>query len=594
MARHENLGNKLGPRVVELVTRAQVAKARQLAPLWAKTGSEALQDFHGVIGEEIQAHMRGRFQELADHPDMPPDFAGLFHFIAEGSGQAAGLLSESLISQAVGTGIGDLLNNILTPIIASIMSKSPELELDFDTAVNQYVRGLKSWASATNLAARNGYDANRFLEAVNLAAQVMGPGEALELYRRGDLELGGFYDLMHRTGFDSDQAVAYTRLAETLESPPDIARAVIRGYHDQAAGAKLAARSGVTEFGFQLLLDITGQPPATMELLEAYRRGIIGKDRLEHGIKQGDIRNEWIDVIEALRFAPPGIGDVLGGVVTGHLSEAQGRDKAQEAGLAPENFDWMYQSHGRPPGAQEMVALWRRGAVTEAEVVQAIRESDIKVKYIPAILEMRRHLLPERTVASLHTKGVIPDAVARKMLTDLGVEGPDADYVLAAAKVEKTQAHRDLSQGQVLAEYDLEAVTKEAAHAKLMALGYDTHEAGEILHLQDLIRARRLQDQAVAVVRSRYLARRLERADASTALDTLAVTHTHRDQLFQVWDLERSISTKELTPAQVVQAAKKGIITGADAEVRLLGLGYDPTDATILLAIAGITPGGTP
>jgi len=56
-----------------------------------------------------------------------------------------------------------------------------------------------------------------------------------------------------------------------------------------------------------------------------------------------------------------------------------------------------------------------------------------------------------------------------------------------------------------------------------------------------------------------------------------------------LWDIERSVSTKELTTAEVISAAKKQIITADDAYNRLLGQGYAADDAAIKLAIAGLS-----
>lgn len=594
MTNESRLGAKLGPRVAQLISQAIVDRHLKLGPHYAKVGSAAAQDFYGVIGSELAASMRPMLRKLSDKENLPPELRQLYAFLAHGEGQAAGMVLKELTAGVGAPTIMALVNNLSGPAIGDLLQEVPLLVPDAGVFAQAAALGLISEDTAAYHLSRAGLSGQWSDLLVELNRSVPDVGTILELVRRGFVtEAGGLVEL-RRVGFQGADAANLLRLVDVELSVPDAALGVVRGTLTQAQGEAVAAANGLDADSFGVVLLNTGQPLGLQQLLEAYRRGIIGQDRLAHGIRQGDLRNEWLDVATALRYAPPSLGDVLAGAVTNNLSDRDARQKAQEAGLAPDNFDWLLHTHGRPPGAQEMLQLLRRGLVDEDQVAQAIRESDIKDKYIPAILQMKEHLLPERTVVSLHGKGAITDAVAKKLLTELGVSDENIGYLLAEGKATKLARVRDLSEGQVLELYGLEAITKEDATARLQAMGFDHTEAAEILHLQDLLRAKRLQDQAVAVVRAKYLQHKVDNSTASQSLDLLKVSAAHREQLLHFWDLERQVTTRELTPAQIIAAAKHQHIDYANALTRLLGLGYDSDDAQLLLAIANVTPGSTP
>jgi hypothetical protein len=75
-------------------------------------------------------------------------------------------------------------------------------------------------------------------------------------------------------------------------------------------------------------------------------------------------------------------------------------------------------------------------------------------------------------------------------------------------------------------------------------------------------------------------------ADAS--LDQSGVTPDQKADLLLFWRIERTTYGRALTPAQIVSAAKKGLLSGVEAHTRLVGQSYSPDDARILLAISNV------
>ena len=376
--------------------------------------------------------------------------------------------------------------------------------------------------------------------------------------------------------------------------PADAATAVVKGEMTMAEAIAEAAKSGYNSERFVRLWAIAGEPPGLMQLLEAFRRGYIDAGRLEHGIRQSRVKDEWIDVVTALRYAPVGPGEVLAGAVQNHLSADEARRRLSEAGVDPSNFGWLFETHGRPPGIGELLDLLNRGEVTEAEVGQAIRESDVKDKYLPAILKMRRRLMPERTVVSGVGKGVLTPAQGLDRLLKLGFDAEDAAALVAEAHKDKTVNHRALAESQIVTGYIDRLHSRPEADQMLQALGYDASETAFLLDLADTQRERRFTDAAINRTHARYVGHHLDRAAAGDALSALGVPGTQRDDLLKLWDLERDVNAPNLSLTQLEGLLRRGAIDQTGFLERTKRLGYTDDDAQLLLFLAFPAPRQTP
>lgn len=588
MTQVDRLGGKLGPRLARIVADAVVDTQHRMTAHKVAVGRESINEALGTIGSEITQHTGRVFQQIADHEQTPPWMRDLLHFVARGSGQAAGLLASMSVGQ-ISAPLSTLINNAVSQgVQAAIREMGPALPVDPGTAAQLAARRLQPEADMAHEAAGQGIDGSRFAALVALAEQHPDLSAVLQLVNRDVLSLADGERALQLLGFTDESVGLLLQLRHQIPTPPDLALGVLRGNIDETRARDLAAANGVGTEDFDLMVGNTGEPLGLAQLLEAFRRGIIDQPRLVRGIRQSRVRNEWADVAEALRYAPPPVGTVVSAVVENQLPNNEGQRLAEQAGLDPQHFDWIVRTHGRPPGTEQMLELLNRGVATEDEVRQSIRESDVKNKYVDHILQMRYRLPPERTVVSMLRHGVITRARGERLLHQLGYFPDDVQALLDEASADKTAASRDLTVAQLTDLYVLAAITRDTFTRRLQQLGYDQAEAAQLAEIADLRAKARLTAQATTVVRAKYVTRHIDRTTASTQLDTLAVPHGQRDDLLALWDLERDANARTLTEAQVAAAAKKGLIAPADALARWKAMGYSDVDVAVLAALAGI------
>ncbi len=429
----------------------------------------------------------------------------------------------------------------------------------------------------------SGIRGDRFGVLVDLYMSSPSPEQAISMFRRGRIS----EEMMQRAFLDAGMREAWLAHLETMTevrpSPESLADMVVRGILSEGEAAKEAAQEGMGSDHFHRVVLDTGETLGIESLLAAYRRGIINETRLRHGIAQSRVRTEWTDVIERLRFAPMSTSDALRAVVQNHLPAATGKAIAEQNGLLPEHWAPLVETEGRPPGPETMIALWRRGHATEAQVTQAIRESDVKNKYIPLLLAEKVHIPPERSVVSMLRHGSITEATARHYLSQLGFEAIVIDGLVKEAHVARQATHRGFTTDAVLELYRDHAITRADATHRLEAAGWVAADLPLLLELAELRRAREETDAAVRVVRSQYVARRIDEHQALADLSTLGVAADRKDRLMRLWNLERAGTVRHLTEAQVARLVKLGTISRAAGLSRLEAQGYSAADAALLL-----------
>lgn len=378
----------------------------------------------------------------------------------------------------------------------------------------------------------------------------------------------------------------------TVPAPDQAATLAATGFVDEGTAGQWAGWAGMHDGAWAAVRDSAHRELDVGTALDAVRREKLTSDALGLIFKRSGFRNEAIQVLEGLVYGPPSAEAAVSAAVQSQLSDRDARTILAANGIDPKHFEWLYGLNGNPPGTMEMLDLLNRELVDESTVVQAIRESRVKNKYIPYILQMRYSIPPQRTVVAMLRKGVIDTTQADKWLKADGFDPVARHALITEATSDRKEATKDLSRQQLTELYNLKIRSKEQTEASLLALGYDQSEVDALIAIEDLKIIRRRIDNAVTRVHSNYIAHKIDAATVNSALADLGLPPDAVTELLDIWDTERTINVRVLSEAQIVAATKKSVLTPDEALQRLITMNYSQADATILLATAGITTGG--
>lgn len=390
------------------------------------------------------------------------------------------------------------------------------------------------------------------------------------------------------------QQISMMRHGNTPLSPQEAAVGVVKQVFAAGSGQTEARRSGMDAETFGVLVEMTGNPPGPQELGMMLRRGIINEGQFAKGIAQGITKTEWTDELMALRYSPIPAGNAVAAVVEGHMSMGELKKVLGENGIEPKWAEIMFETAGNPPGIHELLELMVRGDVSQALVEQAIRESNVKTKYIPELLKLGRRLPPMDNIRQAVRNGSIDVAQGVRRLMDLGYNNEDAQMLIDSVKVEKLEKTKDLAVSQITNLYEIQAIDQSTAISLFESMGYDADEAGFILAIADSRRMVRFQNAALNRIHTLFVQYRLDITEASIAMDGIGVVSAQRDELIQLWELEKAANVKPLTLAQLTSAFKKEIISEEEYTARLHGLGYQDRDADIIAALVEAGPLAVP
>lgn len=585
------VGARLAGKIVDQVVRGKVAATERLAEHTVRVGMNLQETFFALTGSEIRRTIGPAYAEIADEPAFPDWARETANFVSRGHGQWQTLAAGTLTGAAMGSGLLALFTNALTPGVAAIMSKFPNIRLTPEQAAAVDVRGLNWGANLELEAAGQGINSQRYEALRQLAVATLSPQDIVDLFRRGVFTRADTKRYFNRIGFEGNHATFLLELARTHIDMASAVALINRSALTEDEFIHVAKVNGYTEDDAKRLEELGGEPPEPQLLYGAFRRGIINADRLRRGIVQGPIRNEWFDVLEQMQFHSM-TPDTAGAAVTqGHLTIERGRAIAKEYGLNPDDFEVIVETSGRPPGVDFAEEAFNRGFIDDAQWSAMFLESAIKNRYLPVMRQMRTRLVPQETARMLLSKGVIDHDRCAAILKGHGFDPDDIEALIAAGAVDRAQPTRDLSLAAVRELYAEQEIEADVATEMLKALGYDDNEAAWELTLADLARLRAYRNAVVTRIRSGFVKGLIDDQGASAALDALHVPPGRRDSLLQLWLIEQQTVTRDLTPAQLVSAAKKGIIPADVAQARLVGQGYAAEDAATLLAISGVAVG---
>jgi hypothetical protein len=577
------VGAKLGPRIAMLVSQAIIYTHAQLLGLKHKI---AMLIFHAIsdeISEEVDITLGPILKKLhevtpEDHPAYPA-----VHFLHTATGQLKALAGTGLqISGLLGS-VSAIMNNYLAPSVYQLVAKDPATLPDASFIAQDAAAGLVSPADAIGYLNQLGIPSGWANDMIVLSKTWPDVSTALELLRRSVITQDVFALWAGNNGIDQEVVGLLLNLETNPISAADAALAVLRGNITTDQAAQIATENGITADSFQILINNTGEPPGLQQLLEAYRRGFIDKATLEQGIRDSRYRDQWIPMLEQLRYEPMTTADAVNATVQDQLDLPTAEKYADQNGLQPGDFQILLNTAGEPLARTELEQLFNRGLIDQATVEQGLRESRLKNKYVADAFRLHEKVLPVNTLQRALRYGGVTHADAIRIAMESGYSETDATTVVNSGSLERTQVYKDRVVESIIGMYEGNLMLESDALTMIQGLGYTSDETTFIIKASEFKRTAHITEQVVSAIHSKYVAHHIDETTASGFLDAVGVPSAQRDQLIALWKIQTEAYTRTLTEAQIIKALTNQLITSDDATARLEAMGYNSVDAGLLI-----------
>lgn len=579
---HSN-GAKFGNRVAHVVSQTIVVTHSKLLHVKHKLAMMVFHSISDMISGEVHRSLDQVFQSIYEQLPQDSQARPLIDFMAHETGQLQAGAGMSMVSGSILGSIAQILNNELSPSVRQALESNPNMLPDTGTIAQLAAKGIMGNATAVTYIQQQGINLDMAKQLIEANHAYPDPSAGLDMLRRNLITMDTFLQWCRENAIPDDVASLWADTRFIPLSPADAALAVLRGNMPLDQALTVAQQWGMLESDFQVLIDNTGEPPGPEQLLEANRRGFIDQARLEKGILESRIRDEWMDVMLKLAYAPMSTADAVNAVIQSHLTQAEGEAIATQNGLEPGSFATLVDTAGAPLSRTEMEQLYNRGKVTKAQVYQALDESRLKPKYNDLAFQLHDRLLEPRELADMVMWGSMThaDAVARAM--ELGYDATSAAALIDASINRKLQSDRNTVVSSIELLYEDNAISEGDAQSQIERMGFSPQETAFKLQAAELKRHTKLVNAGLNVIRSKFVGRHIDKPEASSAIDAMGIPHQQRDALLQTWQLERDANVAQLTEAQIIKALKLQTITADDALARLEAKGYSAGDAAILI-----------
>lgn len=367
--------------------------------------------------------------------------------------------------------------------------------------------------------------------------------------------------------------------------PADAADMVVQDILTEGEGASEAAKYGVSAQNFNHFVQVRGLPPGVMEMLVAWRRGIITADDFAQVVRESHTKTKYIPTLQALFWDVLSTPEAVELALKGAMTTDQMLAVTRQNGTRDEDARRMLAGTGNPIPPTQALELFRRGEMTWDEVSKAVRLGRTRDDQLPFLRKLVRRLPSLFEVRSMLAAGAITAADATKVITEQGYDPVIAAGMVKAGAHTRTRTLKQETESEILTLYEGRFITEERARALLAALGYDTEGVELAIALADARRERRFLTTAVNRAEAMYARHMVSKAQVRGYLGGLGIPTASIEHALETWDITREATVRRLTEAQTLKAAKQGLISGPDAYTRLTHMGYPSEDAWMLVAM---------
>lgn len=506
-------------------------------------------------------------------------------------------------SNSAGFAIGAAVHPTLRPLTQELANETwvrfPNIPLTPEQAAAAVERGEMLYAAAEDEAALTGTNAKRFKIIERLAGLAPSTEQLLTMRRRGAIDAKRMQKGFIQGNVRSEWADALAALAEVLLTPGEIARLTALDFITTDQGKALAAQIGVEPVNFDRLVQLAGDSPATDRLLTLWNRGEISETDVNRGLQQSGLRSEWFSAIKALRKHLPSPSDAIRFSVK-DVFDTQVRARfgldadfpqsflplAAQLGIDEEQARWYWAAHWRNVSPTQLYRMLHRGEITDDDLDAGLKVADYSPFWRDKLKQIA-YLVPGRIdLRRFYAAGIITEDEVFAGYKKLGYTDQVARWQTDFAKKGVSSTAKDLTAANLRAEYEGSFIDRAALLDGLDKLGYDHAEAQMYANLGDAARVKKYREAVITAIYKAYLAHELRAAEAKAKLTENGIASEAQDELLRLWNLELSVSRKQLTPTQITASYRRGTISAQDAVAELELRGYTTIDAHRLLDLA--------
>jgi hypothetical protein len=478
-------------------------------------------------------------------------------------------ITSLIAGGAVARAAADGAAPVLEPVRQHAWQRNQLRVLDPEIAARLVAQAIISEAEAEHESGRSGVGPNRLKALVKLVTTMPGQADLDKMLNRRTIDRDLFNEAMAKHQTDPRFWDALYDLTNDKLTPDQLAVMIQRTVVENPGilpnqpstdGSnvppmplveldvlKEAAAGGIDKSRLAAMARIIGLPASPDLAARMHYRGIITEGAFNQAILEGNTRGEWAPFLLKAFRAIPTAEQFVEGHLRGWITRDEMYAGTARHGMSKADTDLEFQIHRRPLTPHQIKQALARGA--------SFNPAPDEIQNPLSAAAHQNNLGPEWYELYESLAGSYPSLFITNRLVTSGIVAPadGRDWLRKAGNADEV----------------VEAMHKSWTAASSSSAA-DPHVA-------------KAQTRLYGTLHGVYMAERVDDADALVALETAGVAAAARQQVLDVWAVERELRRKTLTPAQIKKAVAGGEYTRQQALDRLQELGYSLVDAQTFL-----------
>lgn len=281
-------------------------------------------------------------------------------------------------------------------------------------------------------------------------------------------------------------------------------------------------------------------------------------------VQQAALHNQPVVALSPAEVALGKVRNTLGGI--------DPHTEVSYSGMSPDRFDVMALNTGDAIAVGDALLLYRRGQLSEADLLKAVRQSRVRDEWFDSILALRFVPPPAGEVIAGAIKNHLTDTEAQQKLGEAGIDPANFGWMRASAgRPPGIEQMLSLWNRGLATQADVEAAVRQS----------DINDAFLPFVLND-----RWYVPPVRTIVAMLRAHAIDDTQATTLFQHNGVRPEDIAGYLNEAHHGRTATTKAVSQGMIVRLLEQQLITQAEAESRLAALGYQPADIAVIVELA--------
>jgi hypothetical protein len=504
--------------------------------------------------------------------------------------------------------LGFQLTEHKLPFQYMLNSQCRTKHLSPDSAMAAYLSNSIDAYALDTIWAINGYCPQDVKWAVDSSQAKLVPEQLVDAAYRGIIDVDAYAKGMRRLGYTDDKAIQ-TVYSLWGELPPvsDLVRFMVRDadddnivkslglddlFHDKFGPsiADWCKQQGVPEKMMQYVWRSHWTIPGPSQLFEFFQRlrrnakfGTEDEQRskIEKALIHNDILPTWFDSFFAVQFSPLSQRQLRMAFNAGTIDEQELDDGYAAIGYSDDDAKTLteYTKRQKILSAQSLpaVRLWLRFGIDHQGLRDRLHDYKFDDSDIDKVIEDAQYGFEQSTPVREFTSGRLPIGQLEGILSQQGCSPALFGYI-------REVVARNVRNVPAIDEYKSGTISRDTALGHLANYGVPADVANDTVNAIDDSYTRSRLNLCIQHTRRRFLAGAINSDQSTMAIVNAGAVQEYADKIVTGWQCLLEQIDKAIPVGKLCSWLTEGAITSGQFYQRAKNLGYNDTDAQLLLA----------